>query len=134
MTGARIGRSRHSHLGIASFVLSFFPGVLLVGIDRLVSYLISLQPPGADEVGCAFGMAALAVLTVLSELVALGLGIAGALQRHRRKMFAFLGVACSVLVLAMINSQVGLVDLAKFIAAFFMESQPKVHVVSPRNE
>jgi hypothetical protein len=108
--------------------------VLLVGIDRLVSYLISLQPPGADEVGYAFGMFVLAVLTVLSEIVALGLGIAGALQRHHRRMFAFLGVACSVLVLAVINSQAGLVDLAKFFAAFFTESQPKVHVVSHENE
>jgi hypothetical protein len=122
MTGARTGRSRYSYLGIASFTLSFFPGVLLVGIDRLVSYLISLQPPGADEVGYASGMFVLAVLTVLSEI------------GHHKRMFAFLGVACSVLVLAVINSQVGLVDLAKFFAAFFTESQPKVHVVSHENE
>jgi hypothetical protein len=64
----------------------------------------------------------------------LGLGIAGALQWHRKGMFAFLCVACSVLVLAVIDSQVGLVDLAKFIAAFFTEPQPKVHGVSHGNE
>jgi hypothetical protein len=85
-------------------------------------------------VGYAFGMTALAALTVLSELAALGLGIAGALQRHRKGMFAFLCVACSVLVLAVIDSHVGLVDLAKFIAAFFTEPQPKVHGVSHGNE
>jgi hypothetical protein len=126
-------RSGHSRLGIASFILSFIPGVLLVGIDRLVTYLISLQPPAADEVGYAFGMFVLTVLTALSEIVALGLGIAGALQRHRRRMFGFLGVACSVLVLAVINDQVGFVDLARLIAGF-MEGPPKVHVVSPKNE
>jgi hypothetical protein len=69
-------------------------------------------------VGYAFGMAVLAVLTVLSEIAALRLGIEVALQRHRKRMFAFLGVACSVLVLAMINSQAVLVDLAKLIVAF----------------
>jgi hypothetical protein len=120
-------------LGMASFILSFFPAVLLVGIDQVVTYLISKQPPAADEVGYAFGMFVLVALTSLSELAALGLGIGGALQRHRKRLFAFLGVACSVLVLAVINDQVGFVDLAKFIAGF-MEGPPKVHVVSPGNE
>ncbi len=123
MTNARTGRSRHSRLGISSFILSFFPAVLLVGIGLLATYLISKQPPEADEVGYAFGMFILVALMALSELVALGLGIAGAFQRHRKRLFGFLGVACSILVLAVINSQLGFVDLAKFIAAFFMESQ-----------
>jgi hypothetical protein len=131
MTEAKI---EHSRLAIASWVMSFVPAVLFVGIDRLVIYLISKQPPAADEVGYAFGMAVLAVLTVLSEMAALGLGIAGALQRQRKRLFAFLGAACAVLVLAVINSQVGLVDLARFFAAFFMEDQPKVYGVSPGNE
>ena len=110
-------------------MLSFFPGLLLVGVYWLVLFLVSLQPAGADTVAYGFGMAVLAVLTALSELAALGLGIAGALQRNR--MFAFLGVACGVLVLALIDSQVGLVDLARFIAAF-TQTQPEV--VSPGNE
>jgi hypothetical protein len=133
MTNAGTGRSRHSHLGIASFVLSFFPAVLLVGIDRVVTYLISKQPPAADEVGYAFGMFVLVALTFLPELAALGLGMAGALQRHRKRLFGFLGVACSVLVVAVIIDQVGFVDLAKFIAGF-MEGPPKVHGASPGNE
>ena len=75
----------------------------------------------------------LAVLTVLSEIAALRLGIEVALERHLKRMFAFLGVACSVLVLVMINSQAGLVDLAKLFAAF-TEPHPKVHGLSPGNE
>ena len=130
MTNMETGRSRHSYLGIASFVLSFSPGLLLVGVYWLVLFLVSLQPAGADTVAYGFGMAVLAVLTALSELAALGLGIAGALQRQRNRMFAFLGVACGVLVLALIDSQVGLVDLARFIAAF-TQTQPEV--VSPGN-
>ncbi len=38
------GRSRHSYLGIASFVLSFFPGVLLVGVYWLVLLLVNMAP------------------------------------------------------------------------------------------
>ncbi len=75
----------------------------------------------------------LAVLTALSEIVALGLGIVGALQRQRKRLFAFLGVACSIFVLALINTQVELVDLASGIAAM-TEPQPKIHYVSPGNE
>jgi hypothetical protein len=118
---------------MASFVLSFVPGVLLVGIYWLVLFLISTQPPGADETGYAFGMFALLLLTILSELVALGLGVAGVFQRQRKRLFALLGVACSIFVLALINTQVELVDLASGIAAM-TEPQPKIHYVSPGNE
>ena len=72
------------------------------------------------------------VLTALSEIAALGLGITGALQRRRKRSFAFLGVVCSFLVLAVIHFQVGLADLVSLVAAL-TEPQPKVHVVSPGN-
>jgi hypothetical protein len=114
-------------------IFSFFPGVLLAGINWLVLYLVSLQPPGADETGYAFGMVMLAMLTTLSAIAALGLGIAGTLQRHRKRIFAFLGVACSILVLATIHAWVGLVDLAS-LATGLLEPHPKAHVVSPGNQ
>jgi hypothetical protein len=63
--------------------------VLLVGIGLLVTYLISKQPPEADEVGYAFGMFILVALTVLSELVALGLGIAGRFSGTARSYLGF---------------------------------------------
>lgn len=73
-----------------SFLHSFlFSGVLLAGIDRLVLHLVNLQPPRTDEAGYAFGLFVLAVLTTLSEIAALGLGIAGALQRHRKRLSRF---------------------------------------------
>ena len=132
MTNARPGRSGHSRLGVASSIFSFFPGVLLAGIYWLILYLVSLQPPGADETGYGFGMLMLAMLTTLSEIVALGLEIAGMLQRRCKRVFAFLGMACSILVLAVINAQIGLVDLASLVTGL-LEPQPKVHVVSPGN-
>ena len=131
MTGTEAGSPRHSYLGIASFVLSCFPGVLLVGPYWLVLFLLSRQPPGADETGYAFGMFFLLLLTILSELLALGLGVAGVFQRQRKKTFAFFGLACSVLVLALINVQVGFVDVASFLAGL-AEGQPEV--MSPGNK
>lgn len=76
-------------------------------------------------------MLMLLVLTVLSELVALGLGVVGMLQRRRERTFAFLGVACSVL-LAVAHAQVGLEDLVSGAIAFFTEPQPQIH--SPGNK
>ncbi|MDQ3659031.1 MAG: hypothetical protein M3338_05090 [Actinomycetota bacterium] len=71
------------------------------------------------------------LMAILSELAALGLGVAGALQRRRKKSFAFLGVACSVLFLALIEAQVGFADVASFIVAM-TEPQPVIH--SPGNK
>jgi hypothetical protein len=129
MAGMTETTSEHSQLGIASFVVSFVPGVLLLIIALMVEYAISKQPPDADTVAYGFWSIILAVWVALTEIVALGLGIAGALQRQRRKLFAFLGVACSVLVLAVIHSQVGLGHLASLIVAVFTEPQRKVHSV-----
>jgi hypothetical protein len=89
MTNAGSGRAGHSSLGIASFVMSLVPGVLLVGIYWLVLFVLSRQHPDTDETGYAFGMFMLLLLTILSEVVALGLGVAGVFQRQRKRLFAF---------------------------------------------
>ena len=120
-------------MGTASFVLSIVPAVLLAGLVPLVFLLESMQPPGADEVGYGALMLLVVLMTVLSEMVALGLGIAGTLQRERKRTFAFLGIACSVLAVTTILSLTGPVNLAR-LAAGLTEPQPKVHVVSPGNE
>lgn len=92
-------------MGIASFVLSFVPGLLLVALVALILLLASTQPPGADETGYGAAVILLVLMTVLSEIVALGLGIAGALQRRRKRLFAFLGIACSVLAVVALFTQ-----------------------------
>ena len=107
MTGAGTARSGHSALGVRSSLLAFLPIVLLAGAFALVWYLTRNDPPGADQTGYGFGLIMLVLLTALSEIVALGLGVVGILQRHRKRTFALVGVVCSVLVLAWINSDVG---------------------------
>ena len=86
-------------MGIASFVIASLSGLFLVGLVSLGLLLRYVNPPG-DPVAYGFWLLVLTLLTVLAALVALGLGIAGALQRRRKKLFAFLGIAGSFLVFA----------------------------------
>ena len=92
-------RTEHSRIGIASFVIASLSGLLLVGLVSLGLILRYIKPPG-DPVAHGFWLLVLALLTALSALVALGLGIVGALQRRRKRLLAFLGIACSTLVFA----------------------------------
>ncbi len=86
-------------MGIASFVIASISGLLLVGLVSLGLILRYVNPPG-DPVAHGFWLLVLALLTVLSAIVALGFGTAGALQRRRKRLFAFLGIACSISVFA----------------------------------
>lgn len=53
-----------------------------------------------DEVAYGFGVVMLVLGIALSEIVAPGLGKVGTLQRQRRRSFAVLGIACSMLAFA----------------------------------
>ena len=86
-------------MGIASFVIASLSGLFLVGLVSLGLILRYVNPPG-DPLAHGFWLLVLVVLTFLCALVALGLGTAGALQRRRKRLFAFLGIACSILIFA----------------------------------
>ena len=94
-------RTEHSRMGIASLVIASLSGLLLVGLVCVGLILRYVKPPG-DPLAHGFWLLLLTLLTVLCALVALGLGIAGALQRRRKRLFAFLGIACSTLVFAVL--------------------------------
>lgn len=98
-------RTEHSRMGIASLVMSLVPAAFLVILVALILLLSSTAPPGADETGFGAAVILLVLMTLLSEIVALGLGIAGALQHRRKRLFAFLGIACSILVLVAVFAQ-----------------------------
>ena len=130
MANARTG---HSAAGVASFVGSVVSGALLAILVALVFMAANNDPPGADETGYGFLVLFLVLGTLLCQVVALVLGVAGALQRRRKRLYAFLGIACSVLAVAAILSWAGPVNLAR-LAAGLTQPQPKVHVVSNGNE
>ena len=97
----------------------------------LVLLAVSRQPAGADTAAYGFGLFVLTLATAMCEVVALAVGLAGALQRRRKRMLALLGVACSVLFLVVIHDQAGLGRLVYMAVTFFTEPPPKVHTVQP---
>ena len=131
MIGSEAGRRWHSYLGIASFAFALFLGVFLVCIYRLVMLAVSRQPAGADAAAYGFGLFVLTLATAMCEVVALAMGLAGALQRRRKRTLALLGVACGVLFLVVIHDQAGLGRLVSMAIAFFTEPPLKVHTVQP---
>ena len=62
---------------------------------------MNINPPG-DELGYGFIVFIVVLGLALSTNVALVLGIAGTLQRRRRRSFAVLGIACSLLAFAVV--------------------------------
>ncbi len=90
-------------MGIASLVLSFFAGLLFLAYLWSVLRWAQLEQAGRapfhdSEPAFAAGGFFLTSMVFLAELVALGLGVAGVIQWKRKKVFAFLGIACSLLV------------------------------------
>lgn len=91
-------------MGVASFILAVASGMLFLILLAFVAYLTrqveSTPGPPDYDAGVGVGVAGITALSLLSEVVALGLGVAGVLQGRRKRMFAFLGIACSIVVLA----------------------------------
>ena len=74
------------------------------------------------------------IVAASALILALVLGVAGLLQRRRKRLLALLGVACSLLLFAALHAQVELGDLGSGVTAFFTEPPPKVHIVSPGDD
>jgi len=95
-----LGPLRHSGPGVASFVLAIGAGLVL-GILILVAAVIeasrpgALQPDGPGEV--ALGL--VACFALLLAMIGVGLGIAGVFQKHRKIVFAVIGLVFNGLVL-----------------------------------
>ncbi len=93
-------RTGHSWLGITSFILALVPGLAFVALVLLfvIQERISSQ---YQDYAAGWGVLTLmlVLMIALSEVTALVLGIAGALQRRRKRLFAFLGIASCLLVL-----------------------------------
>ena len=77
-------------MGIASFVLSLVWLTLFTSFLPVVFLSSYLDPEAAGDVVLLWSR-----MGTLFQLVALVLGIAGALQRRRKRLFAFIGITCS---------------------------------------
>jgi hypothetical protein len=90
----------HSGLGTASFIISIPVGILLFVIFVIAGVMETTMPGGMDEESPMVILVGLCMLGLMGlDVIAFGLGIAGLCQRHRRKMFAVLGILFSTMVI-----------------------------------
>lgn len=91
---------KHSGFGIASFITSIVSGLLIFLIMVVAGVMEASTPGGIDEESAGAAMVVLFLFAFLgATLVALGLGIAGLLQKERKKIFAILGTVFSAVTL-----------------------------------
>lgn len=91
---------KHSGVGIASFVTSIVAGALIFLLVIIAGVLEVSTPGGMDEESIGAVLIGLFLFAFLgAELVALGLGIGGLIQKDRKKTFAILGVVFSATAL-----------------------------------
>ncbi len=90
---------KHSGLGMASFVLSLLTVAGVIGFYLAVTAAVSRgvvdatnPPAGLLAAGMVF------LISVLVALVGIGLGIAGLIQKDRRRVLAVVGLVLNSLV------------------------------------
>ena len=89
---------KHAGLGIASFVISLIAGLLLFILFAIAGVMETATPGGIDETSASAMIIGLfMILLILAEAVALGLGVAGLMQKDRKTVFAILGTVFSAL-------------------------------------
>ncbi|MBN2182243.1 MAG: hypothetical protein JW715_10040 [Sedimentisphaerales bacterium] len=87
---------KHSRMGIASFIIALGQGFVTMIFIILAIILASTEHQNDNTtVFLFFGM--FLMVGILSHLVGVGLGIAGTIQKSRRKIFAIIGLVLNVL-------------------------------------
>ena len=87
----------HSGMGIAAFITAVCGAVLMLGLVVIAGIIETTTPGGMEETSISAILVGLGLmLTALMQLVAFGLGVAGALQADRRRVFAVLGLVFSI--------------------------------------
>ncbi len=126
----RVGSQRenkHSRMGIASFVISILATVLVVALFIIAAEIgttafgnvqdpQSIDPQSLQDSPALVGLAAVGLgmlASIAFYLLGLGLGVAGIIQRRRKRLFAVLGAVFNGIVLLLI---VGLVAFG-FVAS-----------------
>jgi len=95
-----LGPSKHSGLGIGSFMLAIGSGAMMA-ILILVAVVIEASHPGAfaGETPGAMAIGLGVCFAALLAIIGVGLGIAGICQKNRKTAFAILGLVCNALIL-----------------------------------
>ncbi len=90
--------TKHSALGISSFVMSIITGLIIFLLVVIAGVMEVSTPGGIDEESAEAVILGLFIIAALFGcLTALALGIAGLFQKGRKKIFSILGVIFSAL-------------------------------------
>ena len=115
-------KTRHSRLGIASFVIAIAVGIIVPLVMVFMAILMaSMQEQGTSKllpVGVAFGL--ILILAYCGNLTGIGLGIAGIRQKEQKHIFAIIGLC--------LNSAGALVG------TLFVVSGLLIHATPPTND
>jgi hypothetical protein len=84
---------RHKGLGISSFIIALICSAFLLIVFAIAGFLTSTgkATPGTNTL-VGFGM----IFGVFVDLIAIGLGIAGAMDRSSKKVFPVLGLVLGI--------------------------------------
>jgi hypothetical protein len=91
---------KHSGLGIASTIISVVAAIGMFAMVVVAGVMEATTPGGIKEDEAAAVIVGLLIIGAgMAELAALGLGIAGAFQSDRNKLFPILGIVFSCLTI-----------------------------------
>ena len=97
-------REGHSKLGIASFVTAIVGGLLFLTLGVSLGYMELNTPGGVDQTSKAVMLMGLGlILTIFILLISLSLGIAGFIQKKRKRIISVLGVVFSFFMLLVLS-------------------------------
>ena len=92
---------KHSRMGIASFIISLAQGFVTLVLIVIAGIMASMGPSVENE--AAFMILGLFfIIGILGHIVGIVLGIAGAAQKSRKKVFAVLGLVFNILALSFV--------------------------------
>ena len=99
-----IPREGHSKLGIASFVTAIVGGLSFFILCGSLGYMEMNTPGGVDQTSKAVMLMGLGlILTIFILLISLSLGIAGFIQKKRKRIISVLGVVFSFFMLLVLS-------------------------------
>ena len=91
---------KNSGMGIASFIISLLIGPGLFFLILIAGVIEASTPGGMSETSpTAVFLGLFMIFSVGLSIIGAGLGIAGVVQRDRKKTFAILGLIFNILVL-----------------------------------
>jgi hypothetical protein len=89
---------KHSRMGIASFIIALGQGLVTLLLIVLAGILASMGRQQENEAGFMI-LGLFFIVGIFDHLVGVVLGIAGAVQKSRKKVFAILGLVLNTLAL-----------------------------------